>query len=206
MLHDWPFWLGGTALAVICITHWLAIRRMLGVSGRYTAIVNRLRFGEAEKETADDAALLQAMEAATLAAFGPEALAELKTASIPPNPDKPVFRDERGPQSLTAHLCFLICLVLGGFLAAALDGRFSFRLALRSEYLAQLAGGAVFSQGMVLLGGGILVGIGTRMAGGCTSGHGLCGTSRLQPGSLLNTVAFFVSGVVLSKLLFGALR
>jgi uncharacterized membrane protein YedE/YeeE len=53
----------------------------------------------------------------------------------------------------------------------------------------------------VLLGAGVLVGFGTRMAGGCTSGHGLCGVSRLQKGSLLSTVAFFGAGVVTSFLL-----
>ena len=53
--------------------------------------------------------------------------------------------------------------------------------------------------------GGLLVGFGTRMSGGCTSGHGLCGTSRLQPGSLLATVAFFGAGIGVT-LLLGALR
>jgi uncharacterized membrane protein YedE/YeeE len=33
------------------------------------------------------------------------------------------------------------------------------------------------------------------MAGGCTSGHGMCGVSRFQKGSLLATVAFFGAGV-----------
>jgi uncharacterized membrane protein YedE/YeeE len=51
---------------------------------------------------------------------------------------------------------------------------------------------------------GVLVGFGTRMASGCTSGHGLCGVSRLQPGSLLATAAFFGAGIVVSFLL-GAL-
>jgi uncharacterized membrane protein YedE/YeeE len=36
------------------------------------------------------------------------------------------------------------------------------------------------------------------MAGGCTSGHGLCGVSRFQPGSLLTTAAFFGAAVALS--------
>jgi len=49
-----------------------------------------------------------------------------------------------------------------------------------------------------LLLGGLCVGFGTRMAGGCTSGHGLCGVSRFQPGSLVATVAFFATGVAVS--------
>ena len=49
-----------------------------------------------------------------------------------------------------------------------------------------------------LLVGGLLVGFGTRMASGCTSGHGLCGVSRLQKGSLVATVCFFGAGVAVS--------
>lgn len=42
---------------------------------------------------------------------------------------------------------------------------------------------------------GLLVGVGTRYAGGCTSGHGVCGISRLSPRSLVATVAFIAAGV-----------
>jgi hypothetical protein len=41
---------------------------------------------------------------------------------------------------------------------------------------------------------GLLVGIGTRYASGCTSGHGVCGLSRLSPRSLLATMSFMVAG------------
>ena len=42
---------------------------------------------------------------------------------------------------------------------------------------------------------GLLVGIGTRYAGGCTSGHGVCGLSRLSLRSLVATLCFMGSGV-----------
>jgi uncharacterized membrane protein YedE/YeeE len=42
---------------------------------------------------------------------------------------------------------------------------------------------------------GLLVGFGTRLSGGCTSGHGLCGLSRLSLRSLVATVTFMVFGV-----------
>lgn len=204
MLHDWPFWLGGITLAGICITHWLWIRRMLGVSGRYTAIVNRLRFGEVKEVSPDDDALAKELEAATLAAFGEEALAEF--AKAPVLAEVPVAQaiEKPQPQSLSAHLCFLASLTLGGFLAAVRDGRFAASLSLRGESIPRLAGSSVFAQALLLFGGGLLVGIGTRMAGGCTSGHGLCGTSRFQRGSMLATAAFFLSGVIITRLLFGA--
>ncbi|MEC9345626.1 MAG: YeeE/YedE family protein [Pseudomonadota bacterium] len=44
----------------------------------------------------------------------------------------------------------------------------------------------------LLVAGGLLVGIGTRIGGGCTSGHGVCGLSRLSPRSLVATGAFMV--------------
>lgn len=43
---------------------------------------------------------------------------------------------------------------------------------------------------------GLLVGIGTRYGSGCTSGHGVCGLSRLSPRSLVATVAFMVTGFI----------
>jgi uncharacterized membrane protein YedE/YeeE len=41
---------------------------------------------------------------------------------------------------------------------------------------------------------GLLVGAGTRFGAGCTSGHGVCGISRLSPRSLVATLAFMVAG------------
>jgi len=42
--------------------------------------------------------------------------------------------------------------------------------------------------------GGLLVGFGTRMGSGCTSGHGVCGLSRLSPRSMLATATFMLAG------------
>ena len=46
----------------------------------------------------------------------------------------------------------------------------------------------------VLLLAGLLVGAGTRYGSGCTSGHGVCGLSRLSPRSLAATLAFMLAG------------
>ncbi len=43
---------------------------------------------------------------------------------------------------------------------------------------------------------GLLVGVGTRMGGGCTSGHGVCGLSRFSMRSLVNVCTFMAAGVV----------
>lgn len=48
----------------------------------------------------------------------------------------------------------------------------------------------------VLIAAGLLVGFGTRLGSGCTSGHGVCGLSRLSPRSLAATLAFMAAGFV----------
>ncbi len=53
---------------------------------------------------------------------------------------------------------------------------------------------------------GLLVGVGTRMGSGCTSGHGVCGMSRLSPRSLISTLTFIATGaitVILVRLVLG---
>jgi len=46
----------------------------------------------------------------------------------------------------------------------------------------------------VIVAGGLLVGFGTRLGGGCTSGHGVCGIARLSPRSLAATIVFMAAG------------
>jgi uncharacterized membrane protein YedE/YeeE len=46
----------------------------------------------------------------------------------------------------------------------------------------------------LLIGGGLLVGFGTRLGSGCTSGHGVCGLARLSPRSLAATGIFMATG------------
>jgi uncharacterized protein len=46
----------------------------------------------------------------------------------------------------------------------------------------------------ILIAGGLLVGIGTRIGAGCTSGHGVCGMSRLSPRSIVATLAYVGAG------------
>lgn len=54
---------------------------------------------------------------------------------------------------------------------------------------------------LIVIGGGFLVGFGTRYAGGCTSGHGISGLSTLQWPSLVAVVLFFASGILTANFL-----
>ncbi len=75
---------------------------------------------------------------------------------------------------------------LGGLLAAPLLWRL----------FAALPEAQPVTGGGMLVVAGLLVGIGTRYGSGCTSGHGVCGLSRLSPRSLVATLAFMGAGFV----------
>jgi uncharacterized membrane protein YedE/YeeE len=53
----------------------------------------------------------------------------------------------------------------------------------------------------ILLASGVLIGLGTKIAGGCTSGNGLSGNAMLSPASLVATMTFFATGIVVTFLI-----
>src|SRR5437660_1978168 len=92
--------------------------------------------------------------------------------------------------------------ILGG-LARPQAGDLSWRIAFVAglvaaplvwAFLAALPEIRVDSSYPALVAAGLLVGIGTRYGGGCTSGHGVCGVSRLSPRSIAATFAFMAAG------------
>ena len=48
----------------------------------------------------------------------------------------------------------------------------------------------------LIVSAGFLVGLGTRMGGGCTSGHGICGISRFSIRSIIATITFIITGII----------
>lgn len=101
-------------------------------------------------------------------------------------------------EPMANHLGFFGGLMLGGFVSSALAGTFEPTLWNVGPSFARFFGDDPRTTALVVTFGGVLVGFGTRMATGCTSGHGLCGVARFQPGSLLATCAFFGTGVLTS--------
>jgi uncharacterized membrane protein YedE/YeeE len=53
--------------------------------------------------------------------------------------------------------------------------------------------------------GGVLIGFGTRLAGGCTSGHGIFGLSNFEMPSLVSTLSFMAGGIVTTNLIYRVL-
>ena len=86
--------------------------------------------------------------------------------------------NDSGP-SLPSAWLFLLAMPVGAALVGWLKGGLD----------------AQFMPIPVMIVAGLLVGFGARMGSGCTSGHGVCGVSRLSPRSLLATAVFMVAGV-----------
>ena len=97
--------------------------------------------------------------------------------------------DSGAPRNIA--ITFVIGLPLGAYLVARLAGE------MQVSFPTSL---------LPLIAGGLLVGFGTRLGSGCTSGHGVCGLSRLSPRSMVATALFMASGfVTVAAMRFGGL-
>lgn len=79
------------------------------------------------------------------------------------------------------RLAFILGLLVGGFVYQAATGSW---LVSREDFPLP-----------ALLLAGFLVGFGTRLGSGCTSGHGVCGIARMSPRSIIATATFLLTGI-----------
>lgn len=100
---------------------------------------------------------------------------------------------------------FIVGMIIGGFISARLSGanilRFDMGIFTQNANWPYIAYVAWF------LLGGILLGFGARIAGGCTSGHSIHGIANLHPSSILSTFFFLLFGTItvhiIRALIFG---
>ena len=98
------------------------------------------------------------------------------------------------------RLPLLAGLVLGGFLSAVLGGGWEPTWAL--GVFDQAVGFGPAGKVAWMFVGGLLIGFGTRLAGGCTSGHGIFGLANLELPSLLSTICFMGGGIVTTQIVY----
>jgi uncharacterized membrane protein YedE/YeeE len=115
----------------------------------------------------------------------------------------PYFRRSAVLSGRQWRLPFIAGLVLGGFLSAALSVGWAPRwdLGLLDRTLA--LGPAAKLAWMFV--GGLFIGFGTRLAGGCTSGHGIFGLSNFERPSLVATMSFMAGGIVTTQFIYRVL-
>lgn len=106
--------------------------------------------------------------------------------------DRTYYREN--PPVIDWGWMLLVGLVVGSFLSAWLSG--DFHIVTVPELWKQHMGSNAFFRWLIALAGGILMGIGSRWADGCTSGHGISGTLQLVVSSWIAVTCFFIGGVV----------
>ncbi len=98
---------------------------------------------------------------------------------------------------------FIVGVPLGGFLAyiTSPGASFEWKMSMGVEY-DKILPQADWLKAVVVTLGGMLMGLGARLAGGCTSGHVIAGCSLLNIPSMVAAISFFIGGLVSVQFLF----
>jgi uncharacterized protein len=129
---------------------------------------------------------------AKVAGFLGKVIAPRHTASLT------YFKDN--PPKVDWSFVFVIAIIIGGALAALTGGEFANEW-LPAFWVAHF-GDSIALRGVVAFGGGLLMAVGARIAGGCTSGQGISGTLQLGVGSWIAVICFFIGGMAVAIPLF----
>ena len=95
-------------------------------------------------------------------------------------------------------LVFVLAAIGGSFLAAATGTNEITGTYLQDMWVARFGADSGLLRTLVAFGGGALMAYGARMAGGCTSGHGISGTLQLAVGSWIAVICFFLGGIAVA--------
>ena len=129
---------------------------------------------------------------AQIAGFIGKLFAKRHTESLP------YFKEN--PPRIGWELVFVLATIAGGFIAAWTGGEFENKW-LNPMWTARF-GDSIALRAVVAAGGGVLMAFGARLAGGCTSGHGISGTMQLNVASWIAVVCFFIGGIAVAIPLF----
>lgn len=197
-----PWWVTAIGLASVTLGFYMFTKKTLGVSGSWARVIqwrDDKVINDAEAPFANHPELFKdALMKATIEHFGEQRVTNFlqerhKNKSTEPAKEisQPVTRNH-----WSVHMVFLCALTLGGFIGAYIKGGASLQMDLGELHRGLFGSG--FALFITLFVGGMLVGFGTQLGGGCTSGHGLSGVSRLVPASLIATMSFFGAAIIFS--------
>ena len=110
------------------------------------------------------------------------------------------FRRDAVVSGRVWRMPFAAGLVLGGFLSAILGGGWSPTWAL--GMFDGVVGFGPAGKFAWMFAGGLFIGFGTRLAGGCTSGHGIFGMSNFELPSVISTISFMASGILTTQFVY----
>lgn len=124
---------------------------------------------------------------ATVAGFIGKAMA--------PKHTKKLAYYQENPPAITWEFAFVVAIIFGSALAAIFGGEFSLR-GLPQLWTDHYGVSSGLHYAALSLSGGLLMAFGARLAGGCTSGHGISGTLQLSVSSWISVICFFLGGVI----------
>jgi len=108
-------------------------------------------------------------------------------------------------QKITAEInwqwMLVLGIVLGSLFSSLISGEFGFRFIPETDF-PSFVNYTVWGRFLSALFGGLLLGFGSRLASGCTSGHGISGTMQLSIASWLAAISFFVGGIITAFIIF----
>jgi uncharacterized membrane protein YedE/YeeE len=113
---------------------------------------------------------------------------------------QPYFRRDSVRLDRRWRLPFVAGLVVGGFVSAVLGGGWTPTWSL--GMFDRVIGFGPVGKLVWMFVGGLFIGFGTRLAGGCTSGHGIFGLSNLELPSLVTTLSFMAGGIVTTQFVY----
>ncbi|WP_406688244.1 YeeE/YedE thiosulfate transporter family protein [Saccharopolyspora sp. ID03-671] len=211
MTSYWPWWAGAIGLALVTINYTLITDRSFGVSTAWDRVLHwraERRFEKQEAEFANSRELEEAFALATAAEFGTQYATAAPVDEARRDPDLGPAAEHAAagptrPAPLITQAALLLSIFIGGWIAAVSSGRFEIRYDMGEGFRQLVTTDSNIMVGVLFI-GGLLVGFGTRLAGGCSSGHGLSGCGRLRPVSLVATAVFFGTAVLVSFLLWKA--
>lgn len=110
----------------------------------------------------------------------------------------PYFKTDKFKDTFNWRFYFIIGIIIGAFISGRISG-VSFNLEMGA--LTALSNWPKIVVAFYLFVGGIMLGLGARIAGGCTSGHSIHGIANGHQSSILVTIVFLIGGVIAANLL-----
>lgn len=135
------------------------------------------------------------------ASSGYSTLAGLVLKKTAPNHLQHLEYFRNRPPAIDWTLVFVIGIAIGSFIAALTGGELTGRF-LPPLWTAEFGDNSIWARVGTSLSGGILMALGARLAGGCTSGHGISGSLQLSWGSWVALISFFIGGVIIAHLMY----
>ncbi|EMI17423.1 protein of unknown function YeeE/YedE [Rhodopirellula maiorica SM1] len=128
-------------------------------------------------------------------------LAGLIGEKVAPSHTRSLAFFKKKPPGVGWEVMLVFGAVIGAFLAAWTGNELTGQL-LPAMWQDRFGGDSGMLRIVVALAGGMMMAFGARMAGGCTSGHGISGTLQLAVGSWISAICFFIGGIITAMFVY----